>query len=58
MTEGRTLQRLMGRKLVTAMRFFIFGIKVMKVWFRGWGIVVEFKYDNMVLVTSLPTRLQ
>jgi len=37
---------------------FIFVIKVMKVWFRGWGSVAKFKYDIMVLVTLLPTKLQ
>ena len=43
---------------MTAIGFFIFGIKVMKVWFKGWGIMAEFRYDNMVLMTSLPTRFQ
>lgn len=41
---------------MTAMGVFIFGIKVMNVWFRGWGTMAKFKYDKIVLVTSSPTR--
>ena len=54
----KTLHRLIGRQSVTAKWFFVFGIRVINVWFRGRGIVAEFNMDDIVLETSSPTRLQ
>ena len=52
------LQGLMGLNSITLFGFFVLGIKVMNVWFRGVGSEPVFKQCRMEVVTLLPTKLQ
>ena len=47
-----TLHKLISRYPCTYLGFVIFGMRVIKVWFMGLGIVTELSHERTEVVTS------